>query len=99
LVLTYPLIGNYGVPEKKFWESKKIQVKGLIIQNYIDTPSHFESERTLSDWLKAEGIPALYGVDTRALTIKLREHGVMLGQLRIDNGQLTKSKTDNNFQF
>ncbi|MDO8573348.1 MAG: carbamoyl-phosphate synthase domain-containing protein, partial [Candidatus Daviesbacteria bacterium] len=42
LVLTYPLLGSYGVPEKKFWESKRIQVKGLIVQNYIDNPSHFE---------------------------------------------------------
>lgn len=81
LVLTYPLVGSYGVPDKKFWESKKIQVKALIVQNYIDTPSHFESERTLSQWLKAEGIPALAGIDTRALTRKLRERGVMLGKI------------------
>ncbi len=81
LVLTYPLVGNYGVPDKKFWESKKIQPKALIVQNYIDTPSHFESEKTLSQWLKEEHIPALQGVDTRALTIKLREHGVMLGKI------------------
>lgn len=96
LVLTYPLVGNYGVPDKKFWESKKIQIKGLIVQNYVDTPSHFESEKTLSEWLKEEGIPALYGVDTRALTIKLREHGVMLGQLTIDNGHLTNEIYDPN---
>ncbi len=83
LVLTYPLVGNYGVPDKKFWESKKIQVKALIVQNYIDDPSHFESERTLSDWLKTEGVPALAGVDTRSLTIKLRKHGVMLGKLEV----------------
>jgi len=83
LVLTYPLVGNYGVPKKDFWESKKIQVKGLIVQNYIDYPSHFESERTLGQWLKEEGIPALQGVDTRQLTIKLREHGVMLGKLEL----------------
>ncbi len=88
LVLTYPLIGNYGVPDKKFWESKKIQVKGLIVQNYIEDPSHFESERTLSDWLKAEGIPALQGIDARALTIKLREHGVLLGKLETGNWKL-----------
>ena len=81
LVLTYPLVGNYGVPDKKFWESKKIQVKALIVQNYIDNPSHFESERSLASWLKTEGIPALSGVDTRALTQKLREHAVMLGKI------------------
>jgi len=87
LILTYPLQGNYGVPKKDFWESKRIQVKGLIVANYIDHPSHFESQKTLGTWLKEEGIPALQGVDTRALTIKLREHGVMLGQLIINNEQ------------
>lgn len=85
LVLTYPLQGNYGVPESKFWESSKIQVKGLIVQNYIDHPSHFESQKTLGDWLKEQGIPALQGVDTRQLTRKLREHGVMLGQIDVGN--------------
>ena len=81
LVLTYPLVGNYGVPDNKFWESKKIQVKGLIVQNYIDDHSHFEAQKSLGEWLKDEGIPALQGIDTRALTIKLREHGVMLGRI------------------
>ncbi len=83
LVLTYPLQGNYGVPESKFWESGKIQVKGLIVQNYIDHPSHFESQKTLGDWLKEQGIPAVQGIDTRELTRKLREHGVMLGQIEV----------------
>ncbi len=81
LVLTYPLQGNYGVPKKDFWESQKIQIKGLIVQNYIDYPSHFESQKTLGDWLKGEGIPALQGIDTRALTTKLRQYGVMLGRI------------------
>lgn len=83
LVLTYPLQGNYGVPTEKFWESDKIQVKALVVQNYIDHPSHFESQKTLGQWLKEEGIPALQGVDTRALTRKLREHGVMLGRIEL----------------
>lgn len=87
LVLTYPLVGNYGVPKKNFWESKRIQVKALVVQNYIDHPSHFESEKSLGQWLKMEGIPALQGIDTRALTIKLREHGVMLGKLEMENGK------------
>src|SRR3989338_10810146 len=64
LVLTYPLQGNYGVPQKRFWESERIQVKGLIVQNYLDNPSHFESQKTLGTWLKQEGIPALAGIDT-----------------------------------
>jgi carbamoyl-phosphate synthase small subunit len=85
LVLTYPLIGNYGVPEKTYFESKQIQIKGLIVQNYIDTPSHFQSLKTLSSWLKEENIPALFGIDTRSLTTKLRDHGVMLGKMQLGN--------------
>ncbi|MDO8576827.1 MAG: glutamine-hydrolyzing carbamoyl-phosphate synthase small subunit [Candidatus Daviesbacteria bacterium] len=97
LVLTYPLQGNYGVPEKNFWESKKVQVKGLIVQNYIDHPSHFESRKTLGDWLKAEGIPALQGIDTRALTTKLRQHGVMLGKIAIkeDKSEIYDPNSEN----
>ncbi len=81
LVLTYPLVGNYGVPKKEFWESNKIQVSGLIVCNYIDTPSHHTQDKTLGEWLKNEGIPALEIKDTRALTQKLRSEGVMLGKL------------------
>lgn len=81
LVLTYPLIGNYGVPDKKFWESKKMQISGLIVCNYNSTPSHYSSKQTLSQWLKKEGVPALEIKDTRGLTQKLRTHGVMLGRI------------------
>lgn len=92
LVLTYPLVGNYGVPKKDFWESKRIQVKALIVQDYIDHPSHFESQRTLEKWLNDEGIPGLQGIDTRALTTKLREHGVMLGKLEVGGWKLEGGK-------
>src|SRR3989338_2568271 len=51
LVLTYPLAGNYGVPKKEHWESDKIQVSGLIVCNYIDTPSHHTFNKTLGEWL------------------------------------------------
>ena len=85
LVLTYPLVGNYGVPKKDFLESNKIQISGLVVCNYIDTPSHHESVETLSSWLKREGIPALEIKDTRMLTQKLRSEGVMLG--KIENGK------------
>ncbi|MDP3758784.1 MAG: carbamoyl phosphate synthase small subunit, partial [Candidatus Daviesbacteria bacterium] len=97
LVLTYPLQGNYGVPGKKFWESKKIQIKGLIVQNYIDYPSHFESRKTLGEWLKEEGIPALQGIDTRALTTKLRQYGVMLGKIAVkeDKGKIYDPNSEN----
>ena len=81
LVLTYPLVGNYGVPKKEFWESSKIQVSGLVVCNYIDTPSHHAMQTTLGKWLKKEGIPALQIKDTRALTQKLRNEGVSLGKL------------------
>lgn len=90
LVLTYPLQGNYGVPVKDFWESGKIRVKGLIVQNYIENPSHFESQKTLGDWLKEEKIPALQGIDTRSLTIKLRDHGVMLGKIELNGKSISQ---------
>jgi carbamoyl-phosphate synthase small subunit len=85
LVLTYPIVGSYGVPPKEYFESHKIWIKGLVVQNYINKPSHFESLKTLGDWLKEEGIPAISGVDTRALTLKLRHHGVMLGKLLVSD--------------
>ncbi len=81
LIFTYPLIGNYGVGPKKYWESEKIQVSGLIVSKYNETPSHFQSERSLSDWLQEEGIPALEITDTRLLAIKLRTKGTMLGKI------------------
>lgn len=86
LVLTYPLIGNYGVPgyQKKngvftSFESASIKVRGLIVSSYVDQYSHWEAKKSLDSWLNEEGIPAIAGVDTRLLTIKLREKGVMLG--------------------
>jgi len=81
LILTYPLIGNYGVPDKKYWESSGIKVSGLIVSNYIDTPSHFQSTMTLSQWFKKENIPALEITDTRFLTQKIRVKGTMLGKI------------------
>lgn len=81
LVFTYPLIGNYGVPDKRFFESEKIHVKGIIVCNYIDYPSHPASKQTLSDWLKKEGIPGLEISDTRFLAKKLRTKGTMLGKI------------------
>ncbi|MDP2637520.1 MAG: glutamine-hydrolyzing carbamoyl-phosphate synthase small subunit [Candidatus Levybacteria bacterium] len=81
LILTYPIIGSYGVPDKKYWESSRIQVSGLIVSNYIDIPSHFQSKQTLSQWLKKENIPGLEITDTRFLTQKIREKGTMLGKI------------------
>ncbi|MDP2788655.1 MAG: glutamine-hydrolyzing carbamoyl-phosphate synthase small subunit [bacterium] len=81
LVLTYPLVGNYGVPKKELWESGKIQVSGLVVCNYVDTPSHHAMEMSLGAWLKKEGIPAIEIKDTRELTQKLRSEGVTLGKI------------------
>src|SRR5256885_4244883 len=78
LVMTYPIIGNYGIPDQTLWESDRLQIAGLIVSTYNDTPSHFESKITLSTWLKKEHIPALEIKDTRFLAERLREHGVML---------------------
>jgi carbamoyl-phosphate synthase small subunit len=83
LVLTYPLVGNYGVSKKEFWESSIIQVSGLIVCNYIDTPSHHSSNMTLGQWFKKEGIPAMEIKDTRALTQRLRDGGVILGKMMV----------------
>ena len=88
LVLTYPLIGNYGVPgnEKednllKYFESNRIQVQGLIITDYSETYSHWNAKKSLSEWMVEHNIPGIYDVDTRELTKKLREKGTMLGKI------------------
>ena len=80
VTLTYPLVGNYGINAQDF-ESAKIRVAGFIVREHCDQPSHGSSERTLDEYLKAQGIPGICGVDTRAITRRLREHGVMMGLL------------------
>jgi carbamoyl-phosphate synthase small subunit len=90
LVTTYPLIGNYGVPETggeplpTFMESEKIHVKGLIVADYSEKYSHWNAKESLSEWLKREGIPALTGINTRKLTKRIRERGVMRGRIMIE---------------
>jgi len=79
LVMTYPLIGNYGVPRKSTLESEKIQIRGLIISTYVENNTHWQSIMTFSQWLREENIPALSGIDTRTLTKIIREKGVMKG--------------------
>jgi len=81
LILTYPLVGNYGVPDQKYWESGKLQISALIVSDYIDTPSHHGSKMTLAHWLKKEHVPALEIKDTRELVLKIREKGAMLGKI------------------
>ncbi len=92
LVLTYPLIGNYGVPPMlkenglmRYFESEVIHIKALVISEYSAESSHWNSWKTLSRWLIENKIPAISGIDTRALTVHLREQGVMPGKLIFDN--------------
>lgn len=93
LVLTYPLIGSYGVPPPRApgslerpYESDRIQVQGVVVQNYVDAYSHHGACRSLHEWLAEEGVPGLTGVDTRALTRRLRERGTMQGSLCPSSG-------------
>lgn len=87
LVFTFPLIGNYGVPKpvklgrhlNSNFESDRIWVKGVILASLEDMPSHYQSRETFCTWLSNQNIPILEGVDTRALTQKIREYGVMQG--------------------
>lgn len=91
LTLTYPLVGNYGVPKftseagipSPYFESEGVKVRGLVVQNLCQTPSHWSSSKSLHDWLLEEGVPGIHGIDTRQLTKKLREKGVMLGVLKV----------------
>lgn len=101
LVLTYPLIGNYGVPPRakeamgRPFESSRIQVQGLIVQHYVHHYSHREADRSLAAWLEEEGVTAITGVDTRRLTKVLREAGTMLGLVVAeDDDPLDASKVD-----
>ena len=87
LCITYPLIGNYGVPAdgvdewgiSRNFESDRIHVRGLVISDYSFEYSHWKAARSLDEWLKSQQIPGIYGIDTRELTKVLREHGSMLG--------------------
>ncbi len=95
LVLTYPLIGNYGVPGDKRengllrnFESEKIQVQGLIISDLSENYSHWSAEKSLAEWLVKNDIPALYNIDTRMLTKKLREQGTQLGKIIFNNEKI-----------
>lgn len=90
LCMTYPLVGNYGVPSPdvkddyglpKFFESDKIQAKALLIHDLSDIASHWSAAKTLDQWLYEEKIPGIYGIDTRELTKKLRVRGVMMGAI------------------
>lgn len=89
LCVSYPLIGNYGIPSEALdrnglctaFESEKIHVKGLIISDYSEKFSHWDAVKSLDEWLKEEKVPGIFGIDTRELTKMLREEGAMLGKI------------------
>lgn len=93
LTMTYPLVGNYGVPPltkddngiERFMESDRIHVSALIVADYSEQYSHWNAQQSLADWLKSEKVPGITGIDTRQLTKVLREHGVMMGQIVFDD--------------
>jgi len=93
MTLTFPLVGNYGVPPftfeenglPTFMESEKIHVRAIIVSDYIREFSHWNGVETLADWLKREQVPGITGIDTRQLTKVLREHGVMMGKILFDD--------------
>jgi carbamoyl-phosphate synthase small subunit len=84
LVMTFPLQGNYGIPSDRH-ESSRIQVQGLVVSRLAAEPSHHRSTRSLDDWLRSEGVPGIFGVDTRAITRRLRSSGTMKGYLLADD--------------
>lgn len=97
LVSTYPLVGNYGVPLGDgggtilddrglpvHFESDRVQVSAFVVSELCEEPSHFSSTSTLSAWLERNNVPGLAGIDTRALTERLREHGVMRGKILVE---------------
>ncbi len=94
LAFTYPLIGNYGAPHKKYWESDKIQISGLIIDNYSFQYSHYGAQKSLDQWLKEEKITGVYGVDTRALTKELRTSGTTLAKIIPYQSPISQSMGD-----
>jgi carbamoyl-phosphate synthase/aspartate carbamoyltransferase len=106
LVITFPLVGNYGVPSRlemdvalgdmpAYFEAKEIHVAGLVVASYSgDDFSHFLAVSSLGTWLKEQGIPAMHGVDTRALTKRIRQEGNMLGRLLVERKAKTNGVVD-----
>ncbi|GHT57163.1 carbamoyl-phosphate synthase small chain [Spirochaetia bacterium] len=101
LVSTYPMAGNYGVPVKPktaepfmdeqgipvHFESPMVQVSGFVVSEACEEPSHYSSGTSLSAWLEKNNVPGIYGVDTRSLTERLREHGVMQGKILVEGSR------------
>ena len=95
MTLTFPLVGNYGVPRfsiednglPTFMESDRIYAAAIIVSDYSEEYSHWNACESLGDWLKREKVPGVTGIDTRQLTKVLREHGVMMGKLEFEGSE------------
>ena len=102
MTLTYPLVGNYGVPPftieanglATFMESEKIHAEAIIVSDYSENYSHWNAVESLADWLKREQVPGITGIDTRELTKVLREHGVMMGRIVFDDNEELRMKNE-----
>jgi len=101
LVATYPLIGNYGIPESGVhqglmsgFESENIHIQGLVVTDYSEKFSHWNARESLGHWLSRHHIPAIHGIDTRAVTKVLREQGSMRGKIVLDNRDVTWPEYD-----
>jgi carbamoyl-phosphate synthase small subunit len=98
-VLTFPLVGNYGVPDEEcdalgllqHFESEKIHIKALVVSDYSFAASHYTARKTLGQWLEEHRIPGIYGVDTRALTKLIRMHGALLGKVVVEGSAQSAS--------
>ncbi len=95
LCLTYPLIGNYGAPSKseednlyRFYESSSIHISGLIVSDYSFQYSHWNAAESLDEWLSRNKIPGVFGIDTRALTKRIRENGAMPGKIEPEGNEI-----------
>ncbi len=108
MVLTYPLVGNYGVPAHTmsggkcalpdFFESDRIYASAIIVSDYSEQYSHWNACESLGDWLKREKVPGVTGIDTRQLTKILREHGVMMGRISLSPDPSPSREGSDNFQ-
>ena len=102
MTLTYPLVGNYGVPPfttepngiATFIESDRIYASAIIVSDYSEEYSHWNASESLADWLKREKVPGVTGIDTRQLTKVLREHGVMMGRLEFADSPISQEFAD-----
>ncbi|MBI5697495.1 MAG: carbamoyl-phosphate synthase small subunit, partial [Thaumarchaeota archaeon] len=102
LTLTYPLIGNYGVPDpkasdesgiSKYFESERIQARGLVVHELSEIASHWNLSMTLDEWMHNEGVPGISDIDTRELTKRLRTSGVTMAALVVSDTPIDVDKT------